>query len=118
MSKGANAVSFVIGEAQDTLWLEFDIDAVVQLEDLLDQDVLLIAARLGNSKRLGFLRALLWAGLQKHHPAFDLVAAGELLRQRGGFVIADKIVEAFRKAFPNPEAGDKAEPGPPTPPAE
>jgi hypothetical protein len=110
MSKGAKAVRLELGAGGDKreFWLQFDIDKVCQMEELLDLDVLQIEARLPRSGRLGFLRVVLWAGLQTHQPALSLREAGELLAAPGSEAIRPKIIEAYQKAFPLPEAAEGA----------
>lgn len=114
MSKGAKAVSLELGGR--TLWLQYDIDKLILLEDLLDLGVDEINAQLATNGRLGFVRAVLWAGLQAHQPGIDLKAAGELLALPGADGVGAAIGTAFLKAFPQPEAAtgaaDPPEPAP------
>lgn len=107
MPKGPNAVLLELGPMPNdlaggpqSLWLEFSIDALCQIEEVLDLDPDEILARIGNTKRIGFNRALLWGALQAYHPGFDLKAAGELFRRPGAAKIAAKLLDAVRKAFP------------------
>jgi hypothetical protein len=116
MAIGPNAVLLVLGEGQgrQNLWLEFNIDALCQLEELLDLDATRIVAKMARTNRLGFTRAILWGALQVHQVGYDLKAAGELFRLPGHEAIRPKLLEAFAKAFPAPgdewaeEAGDEA----------
>lgn len=104
MSRGAKAVALQLGGK--TFWLQYDIDKLCLLEELLDLSVDEINAQLASNGRLGFVRAVLWAGLQAHHPAFDLKAAGELLALSGAEGVGPAIGAAFAKAFPGPEAAE------------
>lgn len=108
MSKGAKAVRLELGADGEKreFWLQFDIDKICQMEELLDLDVLQIEARLPAYGRLGFLRVVLWAGLQTHQPKMSLRDAGELLAEPGNEAIRAKIIEAYQKAFPAPEAAE------------
>ncbi|HET6972339.1 MAG TPA: hypothetical protein VFH92_14515 [Phenylobacterium sp.] len=103
MAKGPNAVMLVLGEGRDeqTYWLEYSIDALIQLEDLTDEDAPTIMARMITTPNIKPLRAALWAGLVTHHPTIGLRAAGELLRLPGKDQVREKINLAFQKSFPD-----------------
>jgi hypothetical protein len=113
MSKGAKAVALKLGggKAERTYWLEYDIDKMCLLEDLLDLDIEEITQQLVTNTRVGFKRAVLWAGLQNHQPGIDLKAAGELFTLPGSALVNGQIIAAINKAFPDPEAAEGA-PGP------
>ncbi|WP_337186579.1 hypothetical protein [Phenylobacterium sp.] len=117
MSKGAMAVALTLGrgEAETTYWLQYDVDKMAQLEELLDLDIEEINRRIATSKRIGFARAVLWAGLQAHHPDIALKPAGELLRLPGADKVGEKVLAALEKAFPSPEAAEGLADPPPTP---
>lgn len=108
MASAAKSVEITIGVGEDQrlYLLEFSIDAFVRLEERLNLDVEQIGAQLGKNKRLGFARALLWAAMQTHQEGMSEKACGELLLEPGGDGIGPKIIEAFSKAFPDPEPAD------------
>lgn len=81
--------------------------ALVKLENLLDKNVVQIMGELQAARdniRIGTVVALLWAGLQKHHPdvSYD-DAAGLLDDMDGGAAAAmETIGRSFEKAFAAP----------------
>lgn len=90
------------------LTLVYNIDALCTLEDRLDLSVTEIAEKLGGNLRLGFLRAVLWAGLRERHPGIDEKAAGEFIRELGGVAVGALVGEALAAAFA-PEAASGSE---------
>jgi hypothetical protein len=63
----------------DTYKIEYDYNAMCDIEDLCGMGIQMIAlneSRLG----LGAIRAFLKAGLAKHHPEISVTQAGELLQ--------------------------------------
>lgn len=74
---------------------------------MLGGPIAAVVARLGQPS-LRDLRALLWGGLQRHHPALTLHAAGDLLHAalRGGessaAALGEQIAAAIAEAFPPP----------------
>lgn len=121
--KGEAAFTLGEGKAAKAYTLAYNIDALVQLEDVLNDDIASIGRKFATGmRRLGFVRAVLWAGLRTHHPELDLKAAGELLAEpEAADIISAKLLEAFGSAFPKaedadpaarpPEGGRAAEPG-------
>jgi len=95
-------VAFEVEGASYTL--RFTIDAICALEDRLDQGLGEIAMRALTSKRVGFMRGLMWAGLRQHHPDVDMVAAGELIAGLGMAQAGELLGEALSAAFPDREA--------------
>lgn len=100
-----------------TYTLRYSADALTKLENILDKSVLELFEDFKQieenpmSVRIGFVRALLWGGLQDHHPELDLIAAGELIAPAGGMaVVVTKISEAFVRAFPGAETKDTRPP--------
>ena len=75
---------------------------------MLSEPISAVVARLGQPS-LRDLRALLWAGLQRHQPGTTLLMAGDLPGQalRGGETAAagfgGQIAEGIAQAFPPPE---------------
>lgn len=81
--------------------------ALVKLENLLDKDVMQIMGDLQQSReniRVGTVVALLWAGLQKHHPEISYEDAAGLLDDIDGGVgtAMETIGRSFEKAFSAP----------------
>lgn len=94
-----------IGEKQYTL--RYSHLALVKLENALDKSVVEIMDELQASQkniRIGMVVALLWAGLQKHHPKMSQDDAADLLDEiDGGAAGAMEIIgTAFEKAFAAP----------------
>ena len=96
-------VSFEAGGR--TYVLVYSIDALCALEERLDISVTEIGQAMGKTMRLGFLRALFWAGLRERQPEVTEKAAGELIPLIGADALAPLLTEAFAKAFPTPEGG-------------
>ncbi len=66
--------------------------------------------------RLGFMRALFWAGFHDLHPEVTIDQAGELLKAVGGMMAAYKlVVEGVSRA--QPRGGEGASARPPRGPA-
>ena len=92
--------------AGKTYTLRYSHLALVKLEKQLDQGLMKVMKDMSNPEqmRIGTVVALLWSGLQKHHPdmAFDDVA--DLLDDmEGGTSGAIGIIDqAFGKAFNAP----------------
>ena len=104
-------VSFdVSGEAYR---LQFTIDAICTLEDLLDKSVADIGVQMARG-RIGAVRAALWAGLREHHPKVTLKEAGDLLTTpelKAGKAV-ELIGQALKLAFGNDEPAADGEAGP------
>lgn len=90
----------------ESFTLQFNVDALITLEERLDLNVMEIGQQMAEGMRLGMLRTVLWSGLQLHHEISE-IDAGELIPQveGGAMAIATKIGEAFAAAFPAPEEG-------------
>ncbi|MCR5874363.1 hypothetical protein LRS10_09425 [Phenylobacterium sp. J426] len=86
--------------------LQFSIDAICTLEDLLDKSVAEIGVQMARG-RIGAIRASLWAGLREHHPKLPLKDAGELLKDpalKGGKA-TEYIGQALKLAFGDGDGG-------------
>lgn len=107
----ANAVK---GEASievegQTYVLAFDINAMCEVEYILDRSTDRILRELAAVPALNVVRALLWGGLRRHHPDVDLKGAGELIETLGGPGPAlEGIGQALVNAFPEAR-GDEPE---------
>lgn len=107
---GANAqkgeAAIKVGEREYVL--AFNINAMCEVEYILDLSTDKILRALAASPPLHIVRALLWGGLRQHHPDVDLIGAGNLIEEMGGPGTAlDGIGKALVSAFP--EAKDDTE---------
>jgi hypothetical protein len=94
-----------------TYTLVLDVDALCTLENKLDKSLVDIVNSLNRSPRLGFIRSMLWAGLQTHHKGITEKAAGDLIPLMGGLPgAAGKIGEAISNAFSPPEDNEPERP--------
>ena len=92
-----------------TYVLAFNVNAMCEVEYILDLSTDRILRALVASPPLHVVRALLWGGLRQHHPDIDLIGAGDLIERSGGPGPAlDKIGQALISAFP--EADETARP--------
>ncbi len=89
-------------EVEGATWtLVFDVNAMCEVEYLLDQSTAEILTRLAANPPLHVVRALLWGALRRRHPNTDLNKAGEIIEAIGGPGVAlEKIGEALIAAFP------------------
>jgi hypothetical protein len=84
-----------------TYTLRLSINAIVEVETLLDKGINEILATLDPaSARIGTLRAILWASLQEHHPEVTLLDAGEMIGTVGAENAGPIIGDAIKAAFP------------------
>jgi hypothetical protein len=112
--KGEVSFELVSGEA---FTLQFTIDAVCTLEELLDKSSMEIFGLLARG-RIGVMRAAMWAGLQAHHPKITLREAGEMIPLIKGDQKALQLVTrglnlAFGEADQTGEAADDGKADPP-----
>jgi hypothetical protein len=86
--------------------LRYSHSALVKLEKQLDQGLMKVMEDMSSPQqmRIGTVVALLWSGLQKHHPDMTFDDAADLLDDmEGGASSAIEIVgQAFSKAFNAP----------------
>jgi hypothetical protein len=79
-------VPLTVGDRSFALVLDFD--ALCQLEDVLSVNGQVVTAQeaIYHAMRssLKYTRALLWAGLRRHHKDVSLIQAGELISDLGG----------------------------------
>lgn len=98
------------GEQEFTL--SFSINAMCELEDLLDCSINEVAAKVQDPKqmRVGFVRAIIWAALQDNHPDIDLQQAGKIATDAGMPAVMEAVTKCLIAAFPKPEAKKTANP--------
>lgn len=91
--------------------LVYSMPALIALEDVLDTSIMEILVTMNKrAQRLGFVRAMLWAGLREKHPEVSLDRAAELIGEAGGMLAVNAVMlAAFQRAFP---AAADDEPGP------
>ena len=107
-AKGEGAIT-VDGK---TYTLAFDVNAMCEVEFILDKPTDLILKSLIVSPPLHVVRALLWGGLLRHHAGIDLKQTGEIIESMGGAGPAlESIGQALIAAFPDaPEGADEGPP--------
>lgn len=105
--------------------LDFTINAMCALEDLLDQPAPVILGELAAGvtdparMRMTTLRALLWSMLRDSHPEIDIEGAGRIASDAGTKDTMAAIMQAVAVAFPPPEKakGKEKAPAETSPPA-
>jgi len=107
-NKERGEVALVIGD--ETYTLRMSLNAVAEIEGLLDKGINDIAAMVRNPKdfRIGTWRVLLWGSLREFHKV-SLEEAGEIMGRAGINTIVDVVGEALQAAFPEAVA-DGAKP--------
>lgn len=91
--------------------LAFNINALCEVEYLLDRSTEQILRALVLDPPLHVVRALLWGGLRQHHPDLDLKAVGEIMEDLGGTEGAlDAMGDALTAAFPEAKGGEPDRP--------
>ena len=99
--------------------LRYSHSALVKLETQLGKGLMKVMQEMSSPEemRIGTVAALLWAGLQKHHPSMTLEEATDLLDDIDGGArgAVEVLGEAFERAFnapgtkgtnPQPSAGN------------
>lgn len=94
-------VSFTVDGKSYTIRL--GRNAMAEAEAVVGRPFPAIVQSLGSSPEVGVLRAVLWAGLHRHHPELDLLAVGDLMDEAGDEAVTAAIAEALRLAFPQPD---------------
>ena len=98
--------------------LAYDLNSLCEVELLLNRSLQSILERLAQP-RLRDMRALLWAGLRRHHP-MTVTEAGDLLGEvlRSGAddmaALGQQLSEGIAAAFPPPAASPSPTPATPT----
>ncbi len=104
MNRAKGEAGFEVGG--QTYVLAFNVNAMCEVEYVLNLSTDQILRALASSPPLHVVRALLWGGLRQHHADVDLIGAGSLIEQMGGPGLAlDGIGKALIAAFP--EAKDE-----------
>lgn len=99
------SVALQVGDRAYTL--SYSINALCELEELLDKPVASIieAIQKPAELRMSSVRAIIWAGLQDHHQGLTVQEAGQIASEAGMQAAMSKVGEAFRLAFPAPAEG-------------
>ncbi len=87
----------------DDEWtFSFSINALCELEDLLDKPVAQIVTALGDAEnmRISDVRAMVWAALLDHQEGIDLKGAGDVASKVGTMDCLEKVGKALELAFP------------------
>ncbi len=88
-----------------TYVLALSINELVKLEQLLDVGIIEIAEWFNDRSRIrvGNMRAILWAALQRHHDGITLEQAGDIIGLVGLGVIVERLGTAVQASFPEAE---------------
>jgi hypothetical protein len=89
-----------------TYVLRFGMNAVVEVETLMDMGIREIAAKLQNPDdfRIGTWRAVLWGALHEHQPSLTLLDAGDILGAAGVQPVVEALSQAMMLTFPEAKA--------------
>jgi hypothetical protein len=96
--------SFKAGDQSYTL--AYDINALCEAEDASGLPIGELLGHLETGASLKVLRAVIWAGLQRHHPC-GLIEAGEIIAAATTKIAADAMRKALAGAFPASEGATK-----------
>jgi len=90
---------------EETYILALSINELVRLEQLLDVGIIEIAEWFNDPRRIrvGNMRAILWAALQRHHEGTTLEQAGDIISVVGLGQIVDTLGTAVQASFPEAE---------------
>lgn len=97
---------------QQTYVLRLGINAIAEIETLLDLGINEIAASLNDPSkiRIGTLRAIVWGALREHHKDLSLFDVGDIIDEIGATDVMGSVQKAFQLAFPDAEGGDDPPP--------
>ena len=86
-----------------TYTLALTLNAMVDVETLLDLSFDEVISRAATKGSATHLRALIWAMLRKHHPTITLEAAGELVTGMNLGLLARMIGRVVTASGPDPK---------------
>lgn len=94
-----------------TYTLRMSLNAVAEIEELLDKGINDIAAMVRDPAdfRIGTWRVLLWGSLREFHKV-TLEEAGEIMGAAGIDLVVDVVGEAMKLAFPDAKEGGEKNP--------
>lgn len=104
-------VTFPVGDVTYTLRL--DIERIIGLEDQVDLSCGEIVERLRGRVKIGFLRTVLAAALEEHHPKLAKGEVAKMIATVGVLGSAVAAITAIAAAFPKPRAAEAAADDPP-----
>ena len=107
-NKSRGEVSLELGGK--TYLLKFVTNSICDMEEAANLSMAELGARVQGNPGKRDLRLLLWGGLRKNYPNMTLRQAGELLDDADNALVGEKLGEAFRLAFPDPESGGAENP--------
>jgi hypothetical protein len=115
-NKQVGDVPFTVGDEIYTLRL--DVNALAEMEDALSTDDKVVTSFqvMARAERgqISALRAVMWAGLRRHHPKITLDEAGDLIQRMGGPAGVEKTLkQATTAAMPESEEGPRKKRNPP-----
>jgi len=87
-----------------TYALVYDQNAICELEGQLNEPFFNCAERWAKDAwAFREIRAILWAGLRRHHPKVSLEQCGDMMGIVSPRPLMEAILPAFVKAFPKPQ---------------
>lgn len=106
-NKAKGEVELKVGEAYYTL--VYDLNALCEIEEALSRGPYVVtfqqAMARAESGQLTAIRAVLWGGMRRKHPAMTIEKIGTLLGDLGDQA-KDVIERAFRAAMPDQKEAD------------
>lgn len=91
-----------------TLTLAYSFDALCAVEEVAARSISEVLAEISKgAPRLTTARALIYGGLQQHHPEVTLTEAGELILSDGP-AVSEAMNRALAAAFPKAAEGRQA----------
>ena len=98
--------SFAAGDT--TYRLDYDMDVFIAAEETSGWDMPALLDRLGRGNLKAF-RAMIWAGLQRHHEC-HLIRTKEIIAEAGVDIVGAAMRKALEGAFGPATSGDPANP--------
>jgi hypothetical protein len=95
----------------ETYTLSMDINAICDMEEAVNRPIHEIQA-LASAGSLRYVRLLVWAALQAHHPTLTLEDAGRLMSRAGLPAVNDAVMRAAEQMTPDLETVRDLEPAP------
>lgn len=90
-------------QAGDRTWtLDLSFNALCEIEDHFGKTITEVAQMLANPSGASAktIRAVVWAGLQEHHPGTDLKEAGRVISEAGIEATMAAVTRAFQVSAP------------------
>lgn len=92
--------------------MSYSFNAIAEIEDVLDDTMDNIVARLQDPKgiRISLARTVFWGGLLDHHPEITVKEAGAIMTRLGIVRSLELVAEAINRSFPEPSDRPLLEP--------